>query len=611
MEESKLSQSQIQERLLKPEKAIRLQAMKRHQSRLAFHTTLNLKVGLDWKGAEATRFLDDFVKNLLSEDKFQMFKHLFRYPVPTNGFVDEMYRELQRVFAGRNASSTLSFNNTKDRDDCEYYLQDVLGFPKTWEYDIWEASKHKPNSLLVIDLPKVQKSTKPEPYYYILDIESVIDYDYDNQKGVFEWVMFRTDENELAFFDAYSVRVFKTREKSPFQIESLVHEGIHNLGYTPVTSVLRDSIDLDTKEFKVSPLTKELSNLDWYLFQLFSKRQLDLYAAYPIYSGYARDCDYESSAARCDGGFLRGNEGNYMIDGSGELAKCPACKSKIPNGAGSYIEIPMPDGENIPDLRNPITITPADIDSLKYNVDESERLRNAIFTSVTGIGGGTGVIQKASVTSSQVEASFDSKTSVINDMKVTIEALKKFTTDTICRLRYGSTYLSCSHDLGNEFYLKTTEDLYKKYKTAKENGASEAELEMINEQIVEVEHKNNPLQLQRIYILKHLEPYRHLSVDEVLGLYGKGLADELSVMIKVNFNSYINRFERENLNITEFGINTDFNTKINNIKKELESYGNEQINSNAAGRASNQQLSGASLPAQAGGGELLPRQAVP
>ena len=180
----------------------------------------------------------------------------------------------------------------------------------------------------------------------------------------------------------------------------------------------------------------------------------------------------------------------------------------------------------------------------------------------------------------------------------------EFTIKALCSLRYGDTFLSCSVDLGNEFYLKSNEDLYNKYALAKANGASESELDSINEQIIQVEHKNNPLQMQRMFILKHLEPYRHLSVNEVLNLYDKGLADEETVRIKINFTSLIDRFERENLNITEFGINVDFATKIETIKDIIYKYGSENRSTSNSGDTGG-------LPAEGGGGEPVPSTVEP
>jgi hypothetical protein len=82
--------------------------------------------------------------------------------------------------------------------------------------------------------------------------------------------------------------------------------------------------------------------------------------------------------------------------------------------------------------------------------------------------------------------------------------------------------------------------------------------------------------MQRMLILKQLEPYPHKTLDEVLTLADKGLLDKKKVLLKINFSSYIDRFERENINIISFGTNISLKDKINNINKKLLDYVNEE-----------------------------------
>ena len=63
--------------------------------------------------------------------------------------------------------------------------------------------------------------------------------------------------------------------------------------------------------------------------------------------------------------------------------------------------------------------------------------------------------------------------------------------------------------------------------------------------------------------LAELEPYRHLTRNEVLDLYDKQIISESDMRIKLNFANFVRRFEREYLNVLEFGYNMPFNSKIN------------------------------------------------
>ena len=119
-------------------------------------------------------------------------------------------------------------------------------------------------------------------------------------------------------------------------------------------------------------------------------------------------------------------------------------------------------------------------------------------------------------------------------------------------------------------------DLRSLYNTAKNSGASEAELDSLQRQIIETEYRDNPLELQRMLILNELEPYRHIGRQEALTLFEKNIMPENDLRIKMNFPDYIHRFERENTNIIEFGSAIPFATKIERIRAELDRYATEE-----------------------------------
>ena len=73
-------------------------------------------------------------------------------------------------------------------------------------------------------------------------------------------------------------------------------------------------------------------------------------------------------------------------------------------------------------------------------------------------------------------------------------------------------------------------------------------------------------------ILKQLEPYPHKTLGEVIELFEKGLLDEKLVKLKINFNTLVDRFERENINIIEFASKKPLRDKINIITNKLLEY---------------------------------------
>lgn len=537
------------------------------QRRLRFHTEAS--VALSDAGQPATIFLD-WVRKLLPKDKYNIFLQLFKFPLPTSAVVEDVYRELERVFYSRNSSSSYQFTDSELAEDWNAYRKDVLGEPDIWRTKGWKKMQVSPNSILVVDLPQVQTTERPEPYFYWLEIDDVVDYK-TTPDGGFEWIVFNQSGNRLAVFDDTYTRVFRLNEKK--EISGVVSEAMHGLGYCPARFFWSTPINDKCPDLKKNPITKELSNLDWYLFFSTSKQHLDLYAPYPIYSAYEADCDFENNETGdyCDGGFLRNAKGEFKILADGSVEKCPCCSEKRIAGPGSFLEVPVPNqSEGVADMRNPVQITTIDRESLDYNVSECNRLKNEIIISIVGSGGT--VSEKEAINETQVAANFESKTSVLNALKTDFEQAQRFVEDTICRLRYGSSFIASSVNWGTEFYVFTVAELYAKYRQAKDNGASVAELDAISQQILEVEYRNNPIVLQRMLILKQLEPYPHKTQEEVLRLQNLGLLDDRLVKLKINFSTFVDKFERENINIVEFASNRTMKEKIDIISKKLLEY---------------------------------------
>ena len=564
-----LELNQIKQILQKPSKRQVIQKAVNMQRRLRFHTETNIAVS---DINQPTTVFLDWVRRLLPKDKYNIFLQLFKFPLPTPAVVEDVYRELERVFYSRNSSSSYQFTDSELAEDWSQYRKSNLNEPEVWKTTAWKRMQVSPNSILVVDLPLVQTSTRPEPYFYWLEIDSVIDYELSEQdENLFNWLIFNQPEHRIAVFDDTSIRIYQLNEKN--EIQSLVSEAQHDLGYCPARFFWSTQLNEKNKDLKKNPITKELSNLDWYLFFALSKQHLDLYAPYPIYSAYEADCNFENSETGdyCDGGFLRNAKGEYKILNDGTVEKCPCCSEKRIAGPGSFLEVPIPNQtEGVADMRNPVQITTIDKNSLDYNVNECARLKNEIVISVVGSGGT--VSEKEAINETQVTANFESKTSVLNALKTNFELAQKFIEDTACKLRYGNAFISSSVNWGTEFYVFTVTELYSKYKQAKDNGASNSELDAISQQILEVEYRNNPLVLQRMLILKQLEPYPHKTLDEVLKLYEKKLIDEKLVKLKINFSTLVDKFERENINIIEFASNKPLREKIDIIANKLLEY---------------------------------------
>lgn len=563
-----------------------------HQNRLRFHAeavpstpalaswtyrgrareaALTLLAGREGVSQALTDFMA-MVEKLIPHDKYEIFKTLFRFPVKTNELLAVCFDKLARIFDGRNPAFSYQFASTEQREDWEWYRQEVLGEQNVWQTKGWDFFKTQINSVLVVDLPEEQDAADrlPRPYFYWLPIKDVIDFKA-RSTGEMKYIIFRQDDDRIAVIDDTSYRIFTSKDGS---VGELLREAPHDLGYCPARFFWSDPIGLQEPDIKASPVTKELDNLDWYLFYSISKRHLDMYGSYPIYWGYEQSCDFhnDDTGDYCDGGFLKNKNNQWLYDNNGLLVPCPLCSKKHIAGAGSFVEVPVPI-EGQPDLSNPVGMLQVDRSALDYNGEEEKRLRTDIITAI--VGQNEEVTQREAVNEQQIKANFESQSTVLQRVKKGFEQAQLFVDSTCCRLRYGSAFLSASVNYGTEFFLFSSNELRERYKTAKESGMSEADLDALLQQIIETEYRHNPQQMQRMIILSDLEPYRHLTRNEVAGLYDKGIVSIEEYLIKLNFADFIRRFERENMNIIEFGDTLDYNKKIGIIKEQLLQYAAE------------------------------------
>lgn len=568
--------AEIRKRITENKNADALTRAKLHQMRIKFHTVKRITAfNSPYISIPLTQFLA-MVENILPHDKFVLFKALFRYPIKTNEITAVCFDKLSRIFDGRNPAFNYQFVNAAQKDDWEQYRQTKLNEPAVWSTKGWEFFKSEINSVLIVDVAREQTTELPEPYFYWLPINDVITYKADPTTGVMDFIVFRR-RDEIVVLDDASYRVWDD-EKHTGQIKGDPKvEAPHDLGYCPARFFWNESLSLEDPDVKASPLSGELESLDWFEFFHISKRQLDLFGAYPILSGYEQSCDFSNAenGDYCDGGFLRDKQGRYRLDMAGLLLRCPKCGNKRIIGAGSFVEIPVPnEAENQPDLRNPVQLLTVDRDALDYNVDEQKRLREEIITAV--VGQDEIVTNRDAFNEQQVQANFESVTTVLNRVKRGFEDAQTWVDETVCRLRYGNYFLSARINYGTEFYLYSPDELRQRYKAAKDAGMSESELDLLNNQILETEYRNDPTQLRRMQLLAELEPFRHLSRQEVSELYDKNLVSVEDLRIKLNFPNFVRRFERENTNILDFGAEIPYKRKIEIITGEFRKYAAEQ-----------------------------------
>ena len=568
----RLSLSQISQLLQQPLNADQIAKAKRLEERVKLH----VEAMVDTTEMQA-RFQEfrQFVSNILPPDKMEGFCALWQAPVETNELTEAIFGELSRVFQAENPYTRFSFRDTETARDFEQYLA-TLGDEKFWKVDYWNELKGDQNSIVVVDLPAIQASKKPEPYYYLLDINHVLDM-VVTKKGCLEYLIAETSEPGIIlvlddeFYRTYTVP--NVDGKWDFTKAVLTMEVAHKLGRVPAKPMYFQPINKRERIVNHNPITRSLGALDWLLFYEVAKKFLETYAPYPIYATYTELDD--SDSMKQNKGEENLNEG-LQLNAGVTIAPTNDNKNRNANnrkliGPGTVQRYDAPVGKEDSDLlQNPVQVIPAETESLNYVTAEVDRRNAEIFKNCVGDGGEAPNDQ--AVNEKQVTSMFESKKNILGQIRGRIEECRQYVYGICAQLRYGDLFESVDVSMGNEYYLRTVADQQEELKGAIAAGLPDYEVQNQISAIFRNKYRDQPETLQRNEILAQLEPYPGYTVQQVADLIGKGYGNAEKLKVKMEFDALIKRFEREQMNIVDFASARPIQTKIDIIWQKLLDY---------------------------------------
>ena len=187
-----LDRKKIEDELLSPSKRPEIEGAKAQQDWIKFHTDTNLDIARSLPYAK----FKAFVRSQLPEDKFITSMNLLKFPLPTNALTESIFTKLSKIFDGRNPAFSYQFHRTQERDDWEWYRQEVLGEPSVWSEKAWRYFQTEINCVMVVDMPLEEdpEDRYPQPYFYFVPISEVVSYSVNRRTGVMDWIIYHSDE---------------------------------------------------------------------------------------------------------------------------------------------------------------------------------------------------------------------------------------------------------------------------------------------------------------------------------------------------------------------------------------------------------------------------------
>lgn len=575
-----LSPSQILALLLEPKNLNQIRKANKLEERVKLHC----EAVVDAEELHARfSFFKQWVAEILPQDKLEGFCTLWQAPVETNELTDSIFKELSRVFSAENPDIRHNFKDNDTRADFEGYLASIKD-EKFWRVDYWNEIQCDMNSIMVVDLPLIQTTPKPEPYYYLLDIEHVLDIEV-NKTGRLEYLICWTgDPGIVLAIDDMMYRKFKVPAndgKWDFTKAQLISEVPHALKRVPAKPIYFHPINKNNLIVNQNPITKSLGALDWLLFFEVAKKFLETYAPFPIYATYSELTD------TIEDGSNKGEEGldqgvslmpGEKIFASGKPMRNRSAENKKLVGPGTVQRYDAPrDSADSDLLSNPVQVIPAEKVSLEYCTTAVKNYNDEIFGNCVGQGGD--VLNNQAANELQVQSTFESRINVLAGIRQRIEECRQYIYEVCAELRYGALFIGTDVSLGDIYYLSTVKDQQTELETSKKIGLPNYEIQNQIQAIYHNKYRDQPDLLKRNEILAQLEPYPGLTIDEVSKLVGSGVASKEKLMIKIEFDSLIRRFEREQMNVVDFASARSLQTKLDIIMQKLKEYVKAEIDS--------------------------------
>ena len=569
-----LSLQQIKEVIQNPIQQKQIDEAKKLQSRLSFH--LEETVNIPTQNDAFNEWLRWVNLTLNNDKKYDLFKRLLKSPLDTVDFSNSIFSQYKKVFKTANPKRIFNFNNLDNRGDFAEFLKK---YEKFWETKGFEEFMTRICSFVVIDTPEKQESTLPEPYFYFLNIYSVLAADVDYKANV-NWIIFYVEEDLCVYVDYEKYIFIKKNDKDELKKD---REIVHNYGFTPVRQFWTTNLNESNRFTKKSPIAKELGKLDHLLFTETAKEDAQLYTKFPIIWEYEQKEDHHTGGwvepsnyvENSDGSSAYAGYGGYSGDARYDGYNWQQNKKTVGNesvfrGPGTTLIKPLPDSEN-PDLGEPAGFVSNDISSLEFiNTDVQNRQDNIWLNAV----GSPRVAQlNQAMNEDQVHSQFEAQENILNEIKENFEMIEKWTLESLAKIRYGTDeVLNFIIDYGDKYFLKSLDTLEKELTSAKATGMPESFIIDIIQQMIETRYKNDPQELERNKLLLHLEPFPSRGIEEIIEINSKFALPSNTLNKKLEFNSLIKRFERENGALELYRPDATFMNRVDSINDILDGY---------------------------------------
>jgi len=492
----------------------------------------------------------------------------------------------EKTFSASGYSRYFEFTNDKDKSkskELELYLNTSV-----WEGNsmskmmstMWGDKIHYDfNGVFMVELPKASDEESlvgetNKPYVIFKSITDIHDYDIDGM--TVEYLILKTEcpydhehkddgSKYYRVIDSERDVIARNTNNEVTILNTKEYPQLPNIwGYVPAI-IVSDQLDATT-EARQSFIWQSIGTADEYLLdssiQSVSKKK----------HGFPQKWSYQVPCKQCTDqtGAALGKLPIYgeYVNGERQISGWTPCKScngsaSIPVSPSSVVLKPMPDANN-PDIGEPFGYVVPDIDSIKFQVDELERLEAAIHEAITSVVDVDNGEAKSDQTATGRVLDVSAKQVKLNKFSSNAETVEQFLTDAIGKALYGNDFIRSIVRYGRKYYILTENEIERSFNEAKKSGVNASVLKSYMEELIYVRYATDPIELALQLKLFEAEPFPHMTVDEVQNLK---YASEADKYMKTYFNDYIEYIMRTNPEIVTLGTIEQLQLKLKEVNK--------------------------------------------
>lgn len=467
-----------------------------------------------------------------------------KYARSNKDIMGRIHRPIDKIFRAKGGSIVYDMPQNKIQDFAGY-LNDIRnGQPlRKWiQMVALPAFQIDPMGLIFMEIAaKRNPKGMLQPYPTYKSTKDIFSYKLTGRK--LEWVIFNVDiqaaytflntgaapdsstsvnvidnarlqqmkDNKATWFRVIDDQQDRLIQYNDSTVIEVVQQTLPNYFKTVPALVISDIVSFN-KEMFLSPddLVVELMNdylTDCSVFNIWKK----LY-------GFPKQWRIRSLCSSCQGhGKVQGKD-------------CPDCDgtgyAKTATPRDETI-VPMPeDGGKLPDAFAGY-VTP-DIKGADMMTNEMDRLFRMAFETKWG----TQPVQRTTgpspdKTATEAVMDVQALNERLHDYREWGQGIETFIIDLCGGVMYGSSYKGVSNNWGNRFIVEGPDAIYEKYSNARSKGAPQATLDGLLRDYYESYYANDNINLQKSLKLMHIEPWTHLTIQQVQLLSAATQQDKL------------------------------------------------------------------------------------